>query len=129
MTQVGKPRRGVRMMRKPMMSLAALAALAAGPAAADHMYVDTETLYGWCSPYEVGTSGVGPLCSGYINAVADILAHGIPIHDNRACVPEQIRLVDLRNLTIEALNSRPKAGHKNAHDWVARAISEAFPCN
>jgi hypothetical protein len=117
------------MMRKTMMSLAAPAALAAGPAAADHMYVDTETLYGWCRPPEVGTSGVGPRCSGYINAVADILAHGIPIHDNRACVPEQIRLVDLRNLTIEALNSRPKAGHKNAHDWVARAISEAFPCN
>ncbi len=117
------------MMRKPMMSLAALAALVAGPAAVDHMYVDTETLYGWCKPYEVGTSGVGPLCSGYIIAVADILAHGIPIHSNRACVPEQVRLVDLRNLTIEALDNRPKVGHKNAHDWVARAISETFPCN
>ncbi len=116
-------------MRKSMALSAILVALATGPAAADHMYVDTETLYGWCKPYEVGTRNVGPLCSGYINAVADILAHGVPVHDHRACVPEQVRLVDLRDLTVEALDSRPNVGHKNAHDWVARAISEAFPCN
>ena len=117
-------------MGRRLASMAAvLGALVAGPAAADHMYVDTEILYGWCKPYEVGTSGVGALCSGYINAVADILAHGIPIHDHRACVPEQVRLVDLRDLTVKALDSRPKVGHKNAHDWVARALSEAFPCN
>ena len=116
-------------MRRPMASLATLFALMAGPAAADHMYVDTETLYGWCKPYEVGTKGVRPLCSGYVNAVADILAHGVPIHNHRACVPEQVRLVDLHDVTIKALDSRPKVGHKNAHDWVARALSEAFPCN
>ena len=109
-------------------SMVALAALVAGPAAADHLYVDTELLYGWCKPYEVGTSGVGPLCSGYINAVADILAHGTPIHNHRACFPEQVSLVDLRDLTVEALGSRPKFVHKNAHDLVTRAFSEAFPC-
>ena len=153
-------------MRKLIASIVAvLGALVASPATADHMYVDTETLYGWCSPPEVGTSGVGPRCSGYINAVADILsetglspahlelileitgdvlrapvvtdrnlaadilAHGLPIHDHRACIPEEVRLVDLRDLTVKALDSRPKVGHKNAHDWVARALSEAFPCN
>ncbi len=117
-------------MRKSMVPLATLAALVAGPAAADHMYVDTNILYGWCKPYEVGPKSVGPLCSGYINAVADILAHGVPVHDHRACVPEQVRLIDLRDLTVKALDSRrPKIGHKNAHDWVARALSEAFPCN
>ena len=113
-----------------MMSLAALAALVAGPAAADHMYVDTETLYGWCIPYEVGTSGVGPLCSGYINAVADTLARGAPVHDRRACIPENMPMVYLRTLIIMELDNRPnKDGHINARGWVARAISEAFPCN
>ena len=69
-------------MRKSMAALAALATLVAVPVAADHMYVDTETLYGWCKPNEVGPKSA-PYCSGYINAVADILAHGVVIHDNR----------------------------------------------
>ena len=115
-------------MRKSMASLVALATLVVVPAAADHMYVDTETLYGWCKVREVGPSSA-PYCTGYINGVADILAHGVMIHDNRACVPEQVRLDDLRDLVVEALELRPKVGHKNAHDWVAKAIADAFPCS
>ncbi len=115
-------------MRKAMALVATAATLITVPAVADHMYVDTEVLYGWCKPYEIGTVGIGTLCSGYINGVADILAHKVPIHGHRACVPEQVQLVDLRDITVKALADRPKVGHKNAHDWVARAISEAFPC-
>lgn len=115
-------------MRKSIASLAMVSTLMTVPAVADHMYVDTEILYGWCKPYEIGTAGIGGLCSGYINGVADILAHKIPIHGQRACVPEQMKLSDLRDITVKALADRPKVGHKNAHDWVARAISEAFPC-
>ena len=115
-------------MRKTIQGLAALATLVVMPAAADHMYVDTELLYGWCKRHEVGPSSA-PYCTGYINGVADILAHGVPIHDNRACVPEQVLLADLRDLVLEALDHRPKTAHKNAHDWVAKAIADAFPCS
>lgn len=111
-----------------MMLLTVVLPLVAAPAAGDHKYVDTETLYGWCKPYKVGTSGVGALRRGYINAVADILAHSLSIHDHRACVPGHIRLVELRDIVVKALESRPKVGHKDAHDWVARALSEAFAC-
>ncbi|MFQ5567164.1 MAG: Rap1a/Tai family immunity protein [Paracoccaceae bacterium] len=98
------------------------------PTAADHFYVDINTLHGWCRPYEVGSESIGSLCEGYINAIADILAHGLSIHDNRACIPAYVELVDLRDVVIEALKDAPRTDSKVAHDWVARAISEAFPC-
>jgi hypothetical protein len=116
------------MMRTKATVLALLLISMTKSAAADHFYVDIETLYGWCRPYEVGSESIGSLCEGYLNAVADILAHGLPIHDNRACIPEHTPLGDLRDLVIEALNDGPKTSSTAAHDWVARAISEAFPC-
>ncbi len=116
------------MMQKKAVVLAILLVSPTMPAAADHFYVDIKTLYGWCRPYEVGSESIGSLCEGYLNAIADILAHGVPIHDNRACVPEHAQLADLRDLVIEALNDAPKTDFTAAHDWVARAISEAFPC-
>jgi hypothetical protein len=115
-------------MRKKTAVLALLLMSLTKPAAADHFYIDNETLYGWCRPYEVGSESIGSLCEGYLNAIADILAHGLSIHDNRACIPEHTPLSDLRDLVIEALKDAPKTDAKVAHDWVARAISEAFPC-
>ncbi len=115
-------------MRKITAVLALLLISLTKPAAADHFYVDIETLYGWCRPYEVSSESIGSLCEGYLNAIADILAHGMPIHDNRACIPEHTQLGDLRDIVIEALKDGPKTDSKVAHDWVARAISEAFPC-
>jgi hypothetical protein len=116
-------------MRKKTAVLALLLMSLAKPAAADHFNVDVETLHGWCRPYEVGSrKSIGSLCEGYLNAIADILAHGTPIHGFRACVPKFVSLADLRDLVIEALNDAPKTDATAAHDWVAKAISEAFPC-
>ncbi len=115
-------------MRTKATVLVLLLILPVKPAAADHFYVDIETLYGWCRPYEVGSESIGSLCEGYINAIADILAHGLPIHDNRACIPAYVELGDLRDVVIEALKDAPKTDSKVAHDWVAKAISEAYPC-
>jgi Rap1a immunity proteins len=98
------------------------------PAAAGHFHLDVETLYGWCRPYEVGGESVGSLCEGYLNAIIDVLAHDIPIHDNLACIPAEVELGELRDIVIETLKDAPKTDPGNAHDWVARAISEAFPC-
>jgi len=116
------------MMRKKTAILALLLVSLTKPATADHFYVDIKTLYGWCRPYEVGSESIGSLCEGYLNAIADILAHGVPIHDNRACIPAYVELGDLRDVVIEALKDAPKTDSKVAHDWVAKAISEAFPC-
>ncbi len=99
------------------------------PAAADHFYVDIETLYGWCRPYEVGSGeNIGARCEGYLDAIADILVDGTPIHGNRACIPDHVHLTDLRDVVIEALKHAPRTNSKNAHAWAAKAISEAFPC-
>ncbi len=103
--------------------------------AADHMYVDSETLSGWCEPYKVGDPGPGPLCAGYINAVVDILAHGVPLHAQWACVPHTASLDDLRNLVINELDpvvntleQRSSGDHRNAHIWVAEVLAGAYPC-
>ena len=102
--------------------------LLATPAAAEHMYVDTDTLYGWCKPYEVGDIGPGPLCAGYINAVADILASGESIHQRQACVPHDVSLGELRNLVVGEIDKRPKGGIESAHAWVAEILASAYPC-
>ncbi len=115
-------------MRIKTAVLALLLMALAKPAVADNFYIDTETLQGWCRPYEVGSESVGSLCEGYLNAILDILAHGVPVHDSRACIPDHVKLGDLRDLVIEALKDAPKPGSGVAHDWVARAISKAFPC-
>jgi hypothetical protein len=115
-------------MRKKTAVLALVLISLTRPAAADHFYIDIETLYGWCRPYEVGGESIGSLCEGYLNAIADILAHGLPIHDNRACIPEHTPLAELRDIVIEALSNGPEIDIEVAHDWVAKALSAAFPC-
>jgi len=115
-------------MRKKAAVLALLLVSLARPAAADQFYIDIETLQGWCQPYEVGGESVGSLCEGYLNAIADILAHGLSIHENRACIPEHTLLGELRDIVIEALKDIPKTDEKVAHDWAAKAIAEAFQC-
>jgi hypothetical protein len=109
--------------------------LLATPTAADHMYVDAQTLSGWCEPYKVGDPGPGSLCAGYINGVADILAHGVPLHAQWACIPHTVSLNDLRNLilmkldpVVSELDQSFSGGHKNAHIWVAEVLAGAYPC-
>ena len=117
------------MMRKTAAVLALVLISMAKPTAADHFYVDVETLHGWCRPYEVGSSkNIGSLCEGYLNAIADILVDGTPIHGTRACIPKYVQLADLRDIVIEALKDAPKTTSRDAHSWAARAISDAFPC-
>ncbi len=115
-------------MQKKMTLLALTVVLLTAPTAtaAEHIYVDIGILYGWCKPYEVGDIGPGPLCAGYINAVADILAHAVPIHDQRACIPHTVSLNDIRNLVIKEWD--PGGGHMSAHDWVAEVLARAYPC-
>ena len=70
----------------------------------------------------------GKLCAGYINAVADIMAHGVSIHEQRSCVPDTVSLNDLRNLVFNELDQRPGSGNKSAHKWVAEVLARAYPC-
>ena len=100
----------------------------AAPAYAEHRYVDTETLYGWCEPYALGNASVGRLCAGYISAISDILSHNISIHEHRACIPEHVTLFDLRAVVVKTFESRPKDADKDGHDWVAQAFAENYPC-
>ena len=115
-------------MRKNATLLALAVVLLATPAAAEHMYVDTDTLFGWCKPYEVGDIGPGPLCAGYINGVVDILASGESIHHQRACVPHDVELNDVRNLIIGEIDKLPTGSLESAHKWVAEVMAQAYPC-
>ena len=116
------------MMLKSMLLAVGLLACMAVPAYADHRYVDTETLYGWCKPYAVGNASVGRLCAGYISAILDVLAHNLSVHHHRACVPEYVSLADLRAIVVKTLESRPKEADRDGHDWVAQAFAENYPC-
>jgi len=115
-------------MRRITGALALLLVLLARPTAADHFFVSMNTLYGWCKPYAVGDESLGGLCEGYLNAIADILADGQPIHDNRACIPDDVTLVDLRNVVIKGLDDAPDSRAMDAHNWSAKAIARAYPC-
>jgi hypothetical protein len=116
-------------MLKKVAVLALVIVPMAKSAAADHFYVDVETLHGWCRPYEVGSGkNIGSLCEGYLNAIADILVDGTPIHGTRACIPRYVQLPDLRDIVVEALKNAPRTTSKDAHSWAARAISAAYPC-
>jgi hypothetical protein len=98
------------------------------PAAADYVPIDTETLDGWCQPYGAGTSGSQARCDGYINSVAGTLARGVPVNGHRACIPNNVPLFYLRVVTVSALGNHAEDGYTNARGWVARVLSEAFPC-
>ena len=116
-------------MRKKVAVLAFVLISMAKPTTADHFFVDIETLHGWCRPYEiVSIRSIGSLCEGYLNAIADILVDGTPIHGTRACIPKYVQLPDLRDIVIEALKDAPRTASRDAHSWAARAIAEAFPC-
>jgi tetratricopeptide (TPR) repeat protein len=55
-------------MRAKSAVLALLLISLTKPATAEHIDVETKTLYGWCRPYEVGSSeSIGSLCEGYID--------------------------------------------------------------
>ena len=117
------------MMRKKAAMLVLVLVSPTQQVAADHFYVDVKTLHGWCRPYEVGSSkNIGSLCEGYLNAIADILVGGTPIHGTRACIPKYVQLPDLRDIVIEALKDAPRTTSRDAHSWAARAISDAYPC-
>ena len=115
-------------MLKSIALATALLPCMAVPAYADHRYVDTETLYGWCKPRDVSNPSVGHYCAGYISAMADVVAHNHSIHEHRACVPEHVNLADLRSIVVTLLENRPKDADKDGHDWVAMAFAEKFPC-
>jgi len=116
-------------MRTNRVVLTLLLLSLAKPVAADYFFVDIETLYGWCRPYEVGSGeNIGARCEGYLDAIADILVDGTPIHGYRACILEGVQMTDLRDIVIEALKSAPRTNSRDAHSWAAKAISDAFPC-
>jgi hypothetical protein len=114
-------------MRKNMTLPALTVVLLAAPAAADHIYVDTDTLYGWCKPFEIGDIGRGPLGAGYINGGVDILTSGESTHHQRACVPHNLSLGDVHELVIGEIDKLPKGSVESADKWVAEVLTSAFP--
>jgi hypothetical protein len=103
-------------------------ALLAQSAVADRFYVSINTLYGWCKPYEIGEPSIGSLCEGYLNAIADILSDGTSIHGSRACIPEGVELIEIRDVVLGTIDNAPDTRGMGAHGWVAQAIASAYPC-
>lgn len=97
--------------------------LASGQAHAD---VDGNTLLQWCQS-EDREDRAG--CTGYIEAVTDILQSHAVILGYQACVPTNATYVQARDVVVTALVGKPAERHFSASGLTARALSEAFPCN
>ena len=90
------------------------------------VFLDGNTLRGWCTSEDVGNQAA---CLGYVVAVADVLIsanRGEPAQ-SKACIPavETTQVVDVAKKYLE---SHHQAGDTAASDLVAMALSEAFPC-
>ena len=67
-------------------------------------------------------------CGGYIEAVSDVLSHGVAIAGRKACPPGQATGGQVRDIVVRFLVNHPEERHFSAESLVAKALSEAFPC-
>ena len=90
------------------------------------MFLDGNTLRGWCVSEDVGNQAA---CLGYVVGVADVLIseNRGELTQYRACIPA-IDTTQVVSTAKKYLESHRQAGNITASDLVAMALSEAFPC-
>ncbi len=107
---------------KYMLALAALALIVVSPEAGAGFESGT-TLLQKCE----GNQAEKAACSGYILAIADVLAEG-PHFGWRACAPGDARAGQVEKAAVRWLRNNPLILHYAADGLVAKALSDAFPC-
>ena len=103
-------------------ALAPLALIALSPAAGAGFESGT-TLLEKCGGGEAEKAA----CSGYILAIADVLAEG-PHFGWRACAPEGVPAGQVEKAVVRWLGKNSLILHYEADGLVAKALSDAFPC-
>jgi Rap1a immunity proteins len=90
------------------------------------MFLDGNTLRGWCFSEDLGDQEA---CLGYVLGVADVLSseNRGELTQYKACIP-QIDATQAVSTAKVYLEVHRQAGDVTASDLVAMALSEAFPC-
>ena len=68
-------------------------------------------------------------CHSYVAGVADVLLGGDTIAGWRACYTEGVSYEQFAAVVKRWLEDHPESWHFNASGLVAKALSNAFPCN
>lgn len=68
-------------------------------------------------------------CQGYIAAIADEMDRGIEFRRHRACIPENITILQLRLVVSKWMSEHQQYRHDPAAGLVAEALAAAFPCS
>ena len=91
------------------------------------MFLDGNTLYGWCFSEDAGNKAA---CLGYVIGVADVLnsENRGELTQYKACIPA-IETTQVVSAAKKYLDEHRQDGNIIASDLVARALSEAFPCS
>jgi hypothetical protein len=96
-------------------------------------YLSGNQLYDICRGFGLDGKPTDPpgvwllLCIGYLEAVAEATAwENVPY---RACLPpNNVEAWQLMDIAIQYLQKHPEQRHSAGSSLVARALSEAFPC-
>lgn len=90
------------------------------------MFLDGNTLRGWCSSEDAGNQAA---CLGYVIGVADVLIsqNRGELTQHKACIPA-IEATQVVDTTKQYLETHHQTGDITASDLVAMALSDAFPC-
>jgi hypothetical protein len=72
-------------------------------------------------------------CQGYIAAVHDTMAQPFltagSVNSGKICVPADVKLSQLVDVSVLYLRARPEKRHLDASFLVFDALKEKFPCN
>jgi hypothetical protein len=80
-------------------------------------------LLAFCNP------AISDGCRGYVAGISDAMANTSPVAGHTACIPKDVALEQLTDVTIAYLRSHANMRHYSAASQVAAAISEGFPCH
>lgn len=87
-------------------------------------FVDGNKLYKYCSD---PSSIEHEVCYGYIESIADVM-YNEPVFGYKICISQNVAFSQLRDVVVQYMISHPERRHFGAASMVARALSQAFPC-
>jgi hypothetical protein len=89
-------------------------------------FVTGDDLSKWCSEgiNEAGAS----FCQGYVEGIADVLGAGNTINGYSACFQPGMTVGQVMDIVKQHLAMHPQDRQAAGDGFVARALSEAFPC-
>ena len=86
---------------------------------------------------ELCTSSGGPTyyqdqayCAGYLQSINDSLVtlELAGIVQQLTCVPKQVSLLQMRDVALQYISTRPEVRHATASSLVLAALKQAYPC-